>query len=528
MIGAVRDITNQKEIEQELKKQNQYIKAILDRFPIGIATNKMNSSEVTYINQKFVDIYGWPIEDFSTIPDFFQKVYPDPSYREKMQAKIMSDIESGDPERMIWDDLKITTKSGEERIVFALNIPLPEMNVMVSTVQDVTQQKNAEKELLKAKEKAEESDRLKTAFLSNMSHEIRTPMNGILGFTNLLKEPNLSAADQKKYIDIIQKSGDRMLNTVNDIIEISKIEAGEITVTNSKVNVSQKITTLYEFFQNEALEKGLSFELIKVPEEANIIIESDSNKIDSVMSNLIKNAIKYTNKGGIKIGVLIKNDNLLFYCRDTGIGIPKEKHLTIFNRFEQADIENRQAYQGSGLGLSIAKHYADLLGGNLWVESQPEEGSVFYFSIPLNQSEIDAARNVVKRKESESDAKAKSRKLKTLIVEDDENSSLFLSIVLKDFASDILLAENGEKAVQVIKNHPEIELILLDIRMVGMNGIETAKQIRSFNKNVVIIGQSAYAFEEDKKRALEVGFNDYISKPVCKQKLENLINKYFN
>jgi len=241
------------------------------------------------------------------------------------------------------------------------------------------------KELQKAKEKAEESDRLKTAFLANMSHEIRTPMNGILGFTELLKEPDLTSKDKDKYIDIIQKSGRRMLETVNDIIEISKIEAGLISVNRISFNANDVLEDLVSFFQPEAAGKNIRLYVEKlIPEDAAIIV-TDKNKFESILSNLIKNAIKYTSEGTIKTGYYHKHNEIEFYIADTGKGISEERQKAIFDRFVQADIEDKKALGGSGLGLSIAKAYADALGGNLWLEhSAPGLGSEFRFRLPLN------------------------------------------------------------------------------------------------------------------------------------------------
>lgn len=223
-------------------------------------------------------------------------------------------------------------------------------------------------ELIEAKEKAEESDRLKTAFLANMSHEIRTPMNGILGFTNLLANPQLSGAEKAEYIDIIQKSGQRMLNTVNDIIEISKIETGQVKPFINPVNICKVIEDLVVFFEREAEQKGLGFNYDKQTDPGTIL--TDLTKFTSIMSNLIKNALKYTDKGSVPVGCKEGENYALFFVRNTGIGIPANRQKAVFNRFEQADIGDTRAFQGSGLGLSIAKSYVEMLGGEIWVESE--------------------------------------------------------------------------------------------------------------------------------------------------------------
>ncbi|MFA6129062.1 MAG: ATP-binding protein [Bacteroidales bacterium] len=237
-------------------------------------------------------------------------------------------------------------------------------------------------ELIQAKEKAEQSDRLKSAFLANMSHEIRTPMNGILGFAELLKEPDLTGEEQQNYIKIIEKSGARMLNIINNIVDISKIESGLMKVDIQEFNVNEKIDFIYNFFKSEVEGKGLHLSLKqKLPEEK-AVTKTDPEKLYSILTNLVKNAIKYTNAGSIVLGYEKIGEFLKFYVKDTGIGIPKERQHAIFERFIQADTTDKNVMQGAGLGLSIAQAYVKMLGGKIWLKSEPGKGSEFYFTIP--------------------------------------------------------------------------------------------------------------------------------------------------
>ena len=248
--------------------------------------------------------------------------------------------------------------------------------------------KQKEQELRDALEKAKESDRLKSAFLSNMSHEIRTPMNGILGFTQLLKEPQLTGDEQESYINIIEKSGQRMLNTINDIIDISRIESGQEEVVSTEFNVNKILNDQFEFFQPEAKRKGIELTSHTSLTATEATILSDKHKLEGILINLIKNAIKFTDSGTINFGCTISYDHkkLEFYVRDTGIGIPANRVNAIFNRFEQADIEDSRVYEGSGLGLAISKAYAEMLGGSIQVESKEGIGSVFQFTIAYQSS----------------------------------------------------------------------------------------------------------------------------------------------
>jgi hypothetical protein len=242
-----------------------------------------------------------------------------------------------------------------------------------------------EEDLRIAKEKAEESDRLKSAFLANVSHEIRTPMNGILGFSALLSESELSGEEQQEYISIIQKSGARMLNIINEVIDISKIESGQMEINIQETNVNKQIEYIYNLFKPEAESKKivLNYKLL----ENDATIKTDREKLYAILTNLVKNAIKFTDKGYIEIGVMSRLSELEFWIKDTGIGIHIDRQKAVFERFVQADVSDIQARQGAGLGLSITKAYVEMLGGRIWVESEYGNGATFYFTLPSSANE---------------------------------------------------------------------------------------------------------------------------------------------
>ncbi len=380
-------------------------------------------------------------------------------------------------------------------------------------------------QLVIAKEKAEESNRLKSAFLANMSHEIRTPMNGILGFSELLKNPDLSGESQQKYIRIIERSGERMLNIINDIIDISKIEAGLVELRLKESNLGEQMEYIYKFFLPEAETKGLKLSIRHTAGHEKVKIRVDREKLYAVLTNLVKNAIKYTEEGEIELGYEYLDHMVRFYVKDTGIGIPKDRQEAIFERFVQADIADKMARQGAGLGLSISKAYIEMMGGNIWVESSEGKGSVFYFSLPCPvKSE---GHPVPKPGLSAAGLHQPVSNLRILIVEDDEISEILLEEELGKTGNTIRKARSGIEAVEMSRLHPDLDLILMDIRLPEMGGYEATRQIRRFNRNVVIIAQTAFGLAGDREKALAAGCNDYITKPVKIAELQSLLQKYY-
>ncbi|MDP8219293.1 MAG: ATP-binding protein, partial [Candidatus Theseobacter exili] len=377
---------------------------------------------------------------------------------------------------------------------------------------DITEQKKLTIDLIAAREHAEESDRLKSAFLANMSHEIRTPMNGILGFTRLLKEQKLTGTEQEEYISIIEESGVRLLNIINDIIDISKIESEQMKVSISEVNVNEKIKYIYTFFKPEVEKKGIQLSFKNGLPAKEAIIKTDREKVSSILINLVKNAIKFTYKGSIEFGYVKKGEYLEFFVKDTGAGILMSQQKLIFERFRQASESHDRGYEGNGLGLSIAKSYVEMLDGKIWVESEEGKGSIFYFTIPYNA--VLEEKSAIRKDVSEEDKEVQVKKLKILIAEDDKISNFLLTSALQKIWKEVLHAKTGVEAVEHCRNNPDLDLVLIDIKMPVMDGYEATRQIRQFNKDVIIIAQTACGFSGDREKAIEAGCNDYISKPI--------------
>ena len=416
-------------------------------------------------------------------------------------------------------------KSGKEYVVRleARNIPYKGLPARVVEFRDITIEKIKEQDLVKAKEKAQESDHLKSAFLANMSHEIRTPMNSILGFSELLKNPKYSGEEKDHFVETIEKSGQRMLNLINDIIDISKIEAGQVEVNKSAVDMHESMQFLLDIFQQEFLNNKPDVKLqLNIPDQ-NLTVLTDKEKLHSVLINLIKNAEKFTTSGFVEFGYSREQDTLNFYVKDTGIGIAEDKHDMVFDRFSQADTSLTRGHEGSGLGLSISKAFVELLGGEIWLESKPGAGSTFYFSLP---TEVASASRPYAESVDVDFVESPAKKLKILVVEDDAFSYEVIYYMLESFGYEMLNAKTGEEAIEVFRKQPDIDLILMDIKMPGIDGLETTRRIRSFNKDVPIIAQSAHALSGDRQHALDTGCNDYITKPIKQSLLLECINQY--
>ncbi len=380
------------------------------------------------------------------------------------------------------------------------------------------------RDLIKAKDKAEESDRLKTAFLQNISHEIRTPMNGIMGFLSLLKEPELTSEEQQLYFELIKQSSARMLNTVTDIMDLSKIEAALVQPRFAETNISDLTEKLYHLFKKEIEEKGMEFVLkneLHTNGEANII--TDKEKLNTVLSHLLKNAVKYSQQGKIEFGYERKNDDLLFFVKDTGIGIPEERINAIFERFIQADMSPTRRHEGAGLGLTIAKAYIEMIGGKIWVESTLGSGSHFYFTIPYTLPQ--PTPGIPKEKKVQPVKPVKLKKLNILIAEDDELKALYFKTILTNISSSIRIARSGKETLSTLLQYPDTDLILMDIKMPDLDGYEAARQIRQSNQEIIIIAQTAYALAGDRENAIEAGCNDYITKPINKEHLIDILGR---
>ncbi len=422
--------------------------------------------------------------------------------------------------------------TGNNRWVSATKIPVKDnygnITGLVGISIDITDKRIAEDKLRESKEKAEESDRLKTAFLANMSHEIRTPMNGIIGFSNLLRNSGLSENERNDFLNHITSCGNTLLNLIDDIIDISKIEAGQIKIRITECNINSVLLELNDSFAASKIRDGKdSVQLIKktsLPDIKSVTL-TDPFRLRQIISNLIGNALKFTIEGSIEFGYTLEADDYLqFYVKDTGIGIPKDKQELIFERFGQVLDSNFYINQkGTGLGLAISSNLVKLLGGKMWVSSEPGKGSTFYFTIPYNYIESpiqDENKNGIN-----TDSLLYTGKT-VLIAEDEEINYLYFKQIFKHTHASIIWVKNGLEAIEAIINNPDISIILMDCKMPQMDGYSATIEIKKTKPELPIIAQTAFAMAEEQQKAMQSGCDGYISKPIRVKELFEILNKY--
>jgi signal transduction histidine kinase len=404
---------------------------------------------------------------------------------------------------------------------------LDQITHYIAIKDDITERKNIERQLLEAKEKAEESDRLKSAFLANMSHEIRTPMNAILGFSEILQHEGIKLEDRQEYIRLINDKGNDLMNIISDLIDISRIEAGDMKLVKTHIRINEMILELFEQVKKEKVLKGKDEVQVRyrIREDAEYTILSDKNRLKQVFNNLLGNAMKFTNEGYIELGYEIMDDHVRFHVKDSGIGITTETQKVIFERFRQEDNSYTRKHGGTGLGLAISKQIVELLGGEIGVESKPEQGADFYFTIPEEQTAKPLpSEEKVDRPWYQNNLKLATKKI--LIAEDDSSNYMFLESLLRSTEAELIWARNGHQAVDIHAGRDDIDLILMDIRMPEMSGLQATEKIRSSDKDIPIIALTAFAFADDREKSVEAGCTEHIAKPVKIEELKRVLQKY--
>jgi len=404
-------------------------------------------------------------------------------------------------------------------------VVLKENNFMQAIIRDITERKKSEKELKEAKEKAEESDRLKTAFLASMSHEIRTPMNHILGGLDLLLDPEITREEKEEFQTIIKNSSSQLLKLIDDIIDVSQLDAGQLEIKKETFSLNSFLKEIREEAKTLRGGSNVEFQINTSAHQHEFdTIHTDKVRLKQVLISLISNAFKFTNEGGIELGYSKKSSDILqFYVSDSGIGIPKESKDVIFEQFRQVDYEHTREYEGAGLGLTIAKGLVLLLGGDIWVESTEGEGSTFYFTIKTSKPKH--APKAAEKPATEASKTYNWEGKNILIVEDEEMNYQYLKTVLKKTKANVLWAEDGVEGVKKAKEN-DIHVVLMDIQLPELNGYEATRQILKEKPDIPIIAQTAHALKEEKSKCFEVGAVDYMAKPLNRKKLLELIDKH--
>lgn len=374
--------------------------------------------------------------------------------------------------------------------------------------------------MIVAKEKAEASDRLKSHFINNISHEIRTPLNGILGFGQILTDPDLAEEEKSAYSEMLNKSSIRLIDTVTNFMDIALLTSGNQKVFKNEISPEKQMKAVFAKFKDPCAEKNLLLSLEMPSDSDQTKVFTDNELFYKTLCLFVDNAVKFTHQGSITIGYKKSENDLHFFVKDTGIGISPENKMKIFDNFIQEDGETTRRYEGSGLGLAIAKKFVELLDGKIWLDSEKGIGSIFYFSLPIfkkapeNNFPILGQENYIRRKQT------------ILIAEDDEINLYYFQVLLIHDFIEILHANNGIEAVDICKSHPEIDLVLMDLKMVEMDGFEATRLIKSFRNNLPVIAITAYSESEDKQKALKAGCNDFITKPVKKEFLIKKLEEF--
>ena len=517
-VVSLLDITDRKRTEKALRLEKENFRHSLDDSPLEVRIATIEGNTI-YANQAILNIYGYDsLEELQKTP--LKDRYTPESYAEALKRK--NQRKHGDFSVTEYE-ISIVRKNGEIRHlqVFRKEVLWDGVKQFQVICNDITERKRAEEELIIAKEKAEENDRLKTAFLHNISHEIRTPMNAIVGFSSLLSEPDIDSSTRNSYIDAIINSSNHLLSIITDIIDISNIEANIVKITKSGVNLNFVIKSLYEQFLLKANEKKIT--MISepgLPDKESIIL-TDKTKLIQIISNLLNNALKFTRQGQVKFGYAVKDKLIEFFVSDTGLGIPEEQHQRIFDRFYQVENPVLKLYEGIGLGLAICNAYVELLGGEIRLSSTPGTGSTFYFTLPFEKP---AGTTITTSSPMKETGFVFPEKKKILVAEDNDNNFKLIGYFLFGANVEIIRASNGNEAVEKCLSDQSIDLVLMDIRMPGMNGYTATDLIRLSKPDIPIIAQTAYA--DDRERAIECGCSGIISKPFDKKGLLKVIREF--
>jgi len=512
-VRSVLKLKEEKEITAKAEAKTQRLLTAIEQTSVQIIVTN-NQGIIEYVNKKFTEITGVELEgavgkeaisfspgnlNAATISNAVEKINKGEVYR----GEIQSITTGGTP---CWESISITpiTSAGGQIINF------------VAVKEDITLRKKMERDIIEARDRAEKSDKLKEAFLQNLSHEIRTPLNAIVGFSDLISCSEFDVNKFTGYASIIKHSSNQLLTIVTDILTISRIQTGQETITSKPADIHKLFDELWEMYKPLADQKGIGLVIEKNMSTGTPYMVTDKPKLLQILCNLLDNAIKFTQEGLVELRYFIKDNLIEFRVKDSGIGIPEEEQAHIFERFRQAEPFIQINYGGMGLGLSIALSFAQMMGGSINVYSAPGRGSEFCLSLPYVPHNIDARKG---------GSSLPNRPLTILVAEDEINNFLLIQAILLDKNIALVHARNGCEALDACEANPAIDLVLMDLKMPVMDGISSMKEIKKTRGDLPVIAQTAFGTENERQHFLDLGFDDYISKPINKDVLLELIIK---
>lgn len=517
--GISLDITQKKKTELELK----ILSNAIQHSPACVIITDLEGN-VEIVNPSFTQITGYLEKDVigkgisllhSKSKDSFKEIKETILKGNDWQGEFLNKKKNGEA---YWELASVSGVKNSEG----------DITHLVTISEDITLRKQNEKELMDAKEKAEEANRLKTAFLANLSHEIRTPMNAIIGFSNLLLDEDISKDEKEKLNKLINDNSHNLLKLIDDVIDISKIQSGDIQTNKGQCYLNKLLLDLYVSFsiqiENDP-KKDIHLSMHKGSRNKDFSIITDPLRLKQVLYNLVENAIKFTKKGFVEFGytVVEKENKIQFFVIDSGIGISNEKFDMIYDLFRQADDSFTREYGGTGIGLTLAKKVVDHLGGDIWVQSTPKQGTNIFFTLPY-----ESGTSKFELEDANQEVPFNWNNKVVLIADDIDTNYKLIEEALLPTKAKILWAKDGEEAVEICLQNNNIDIVLMDLRMPNMNGFEATKKIKEYNSNVTIIGQTAYAHDNDRSKCLQAGFDNYISKPIRIDTLLETINQAFN
>jgi len=519
VFGIFQDITDRKRISHELETKEERYRNLFNQSTDGILI-ATPESRILEVNQRICSLFEYDMQEM--VGQSISILHP-----ESERPSIEKTLTSLSSDNLVDIEATCLTKSGATFLakITPSIIEVGGKTYIQGLFRDITESRKAEIELRQAKEQAEESDRLKSAFLANMSHEIRTPLNGILGFSQLLKIDKRSPEDTAKYIDNILNNGRHLLSLIEDIIDIAQIESGQLKANPSQFDLNEMMFETFAFFERAIKQRhGNNVALVLENDVAlSKRLISDGTRIRQILYNLINNAIKFTNDGSIHFGYVEKDSNIIeFFVIDTGIGIGIKNQKTIFERFQQVDDSLTRSHDGAGLGLTISRGLVDLLGGSISLKSKPGEGSEFRFTIQYESVIPQSDRPVSHPYSHHTVSKLPTGKI--LVVDDETVNFKLIGGILGESAIRLIHAKSGIEAIEIVENDKEIDLVLMDIRMPGIDGYETSRRLKEIAPNLPIIAQTAYAMAEDRTKAARSGCDDFLAKPLVSEDLAKVLD----